>query len=371
MRILVHAPMHYEYSTELASALAARSDVSAVLLVVCADFPYEQQCDCAIERLYPDQSRVPGKMAKLRAHFGALARLIALLRRWRPDILHIQALRHTDIDWPLLLAARLLSVPIVWTAHNALPHERRAHHRLLYRTIYGGSDRLIVHTRHTQAELERFGVPGERMARVPHGNLRRMVGRQWPKAQARCDLGLETGDQTLVLLFFGRVRPYKGLDLLLAAMARLEQRDIVLLVAGEDLFDEWSTVVAPANVRMDLRRIDNDSADRYFSAADLVVLPYRRIDQSGVLMLAMSHGVPVMATAVGGLAEVIEHGRTGFLLPPEDIEALTSAIGRIDDDRDGLARVRQATRDAVDNEYGWATIAAQTMAVYGAVARKR
>lgn len=367
MRILLHSPMHYEYATELASALSARDDITNVTLVVCADFPYADRCNATLQALYVDYRQVPGKARRLLSHVGSLLRLGAQLITDRPDVLHVQALRYPELDWPLLVLARALRIPVVWTAHNSLPHERRAHHRLLYGLIYRLSNRVIVHTRHTADALEAFGVAPDRINTVAHGNLKRMTAATPSRVDARRMLGISA--HAFVLYFFGRIRPYKGLDLLIAAVAKLDDPSIVLIIAGEDLFGEYADTDLGPNVRMDLRRIDDTTAARYFAACDLVALPYRRIDQSGVLMLAMSYGCPVLATRVGGLAEVLEHDRTGFLVAPDDSAQLAAEISRIRNAPSLLEAVQAAAAREIDTTYGWPQLAAATMQIYAGISR--
>ncbi|GAB3679140.1 hypothetical protein GCM10028792_22290 [Salinisphaera aquimarina] len=362
----MHAPMHYEYSTELASALQHAGDADSVRLVVCADFPYAAQCDARVDRLYADYKRKSNKLTRLLSHLAALGRIAWMLLRWRPGVFHVQALRHAELDWPLLAFARLLRIPVVWTAHNSLPHERRAHHRRLYGLIYALANAIIVHTRHTaDALVEQNNVPRNKMNIIAHGNLLRMTVPAPPRARARAELGLSPS--AFVLFFFGRIRPYKGLDLLLDAFAQLDDPNVALIVAGEDLFGSCDGLSAADNVILDLRRIDDASTARYFSACDLVVLPYRRIDQSGVLMLAMSYDRPVMATQVGGLAEVIDHDVTGFLLPPDDSHRLAREIASVRAHPERLESVRKSAHDAVRTTYGWDQLAARTMAMYRAL----
>src|SRR5439155_654614 len=148
-------------------------------------------------------------------------------------------------------------------------------------------------------------------------------------AAARAALGL-TGR---VLLFFGFIRAYKGLENLLRAFARLPS-DITLLVVGEFYesrapYDRLAGELGIAErVRMSGRFAGEAEVRRAFSACDAVVLPYRSATQSGVIPLAYAMECPVITTRVGGLAEVVEDGGTGLLVPPDDPAALAAAIGK-------------------------------------------
>lgn len=138
----------------------------------------------------------------------------------------------------------------------------------------------------------------------------------------------------LELLFFGLVRPYKGLDLLVRALAGLQDKDVYLTVAGEAWGDvaalrQQLEAMAAPNVELHLEYIDAQTAANYFTRADVVVLPYRSATGSGVLADAYHYGCPVLATRVGGLPESIVEGNTGWVVDPDSPEALAKAIAGI------------------------------------------
>jgi glycosyltransferase involved in cell wall biosynthesis len=137
-------------------------------------------------------------------------------------------------------------------------------------------------------------------------------------------------------LFFGKVRPYKGLETLIQALGWLRRQgfEFRARIAGEFYTDDRRYRVLAAEtgagdwIEWSDRYIPNEEVPTLFEAADVVVLPYVEATQSGVVSVAFQFGVPVIATRVGGLAEVIQEGRTGFLVPPQDPEALGRAVLR-------------------------------------------
>jgi glycosyltransferase involved in cell wall biosynthesis len=154
---------------------------------------------------------------------------------------------------------------------------------------------------------------------------------RWTKEAARQELALNLEDR--LLLFFGFVRPYKGLHHLLAAMpAILEQIEITLLVVGEFWRGraETESRIAQLGLGGQVKLIDqyvpNEEIELFFSAADLVVLPYESATGSGILQIAMGLKRPAVVTNVGGLAEIVVHGETGLVVPPGDSTALAEAI---------------------------------------------
>ncbi|WP_423821308.1 glycosyltransferase family 4 protein [Salinisphaera sp. SPP-AMP-43] len=363
MDILMHAPWPYEYATELASALADSGCGDHVCLQTRANYPYAQALTARLSQPYPDPAAAGNRASRGLAHATGVARVVRQLQCERPDVFHIQALHRPALDWPLIVAARAAGAAVVWTAHNALPHENRRYDAVLFRRIYRHVDAVIAHTEQTAARLvNELGAPAARVHRIAHGGFARTAAPAPTRGAARA--ALELAGDVFVLLFFGRIRPYKGLDVLVAALDRLAGHRVIAIVAGHDQFGEAAKLAGRIDVRLDLRRVDAETTAQYFAAADLVVLPYRAIDQSGVLMLALTYGSAVAATDVGGLGEIIEHGHTGFLLPAPDSQALANLIIELRRDPARLAHVRQNVSRALASQLGWTHLAAETRAVY-------
>ena len=212
-------------------------------------------------------------------------------------------------------------IPLVFFCHNTDDHEDAAWKRALTAWVLGTTDRFVVQDRYgRQALLERF--PKARVLVHPHP-----VHGHFPAA--RGSLPRRAG---LELLFFGFVRPYKGLDLLLDALALLPGRDVKLSVAGEfwSGLDECRARIVALGLqeRVELlpRYHSEQETAELFARADVVMLPYRiATGGSAVIPLAYRYGKPVIATKVGGLADVVENERTGLLVMPSS-EAIAKAI---------------------------------------------
>ena len=165
------------------------------------------------------------------------------------------------------------------------------------------------------------------------------------------------------------LRPYKGLDVLLDAWpaVRAAVPDAHLLVAGRVLGDEASAARAQATegVIADLRFTPTAEFVGAMLRADVVALPYRRIDQSGVLFAALALGRPIVASRVGGFAEGVEQTGAGVFVPPDDPAALAAALIAVLDDPARRAAMAAASRAAADGPFAWDAIAAATEHVYG------
>jgi glycosyltransferase involved in cell wall biosynthesis len=228
------------------------------------------------------------------------------------------------------VAKRGTSTRVLLICDNVLPHERRPFDRLLTRYLFRQADYFLVQSDAVEQDLLRFW-PGARYRNSPHPVYDRF-GAAVDRAGARTRLGIRARH---VVLFFGYVRAYKGLDVLINAMPMVARDfDVELVVAGEFYddrrkYEELISTVAPDGlITLHPDYASTEKVRDYFSAADVVVLPYRSATQSGIAQIAYNFDVPVIASDVGGLAEVVKDGKTGYVVPPGDAEALGAAIGR-------------------------------------------
>lgn len=217
---------------------------------------------------------------------------------------------------------------IVFICHNIHPHERHGVDRLL--TWYGlaNAHKLIVHSEAERVEAHRM-FPCTEIVSAPHPAYDQFCFQGLSQKEAQTSLGVEGR----VLLCFGYVRAYKGLEHLLKALPEvLRELEVTLLVAGEfyepgtkydDLIHELGLA---RHVRVIDRYIPNEEVEVYFSACDVVVCPYTSGTQSGIIQIAYSFQKPVICTNVGGLPEVVVEGKTGFIVPPRNPQALAGAI---------------------------------------------
>ncbi|AOS85130.1 glycosyl transferase [Chlorobaculum limnaeum] len=251
------------------------------------------------------------------------------LRAARPDVLLVAY--WSGVLAPLMaLMRRASGLPTVVLLHNFTSHESIPGESMLKRSLVSSSDGFITLSRAVDSELRAF-APAARTLRLFHPLYERQTSAP-AKADARRSLGLP--EDAPVLLFFGYVREYKGLDTLLEAMAAVlrELPSAQLVVAGEFILDS-------SRFREHARRLGIDGAVEFregyvpagevptlMAAADVVVLPYRSATQSGIVSLALGHGVPVIACNAGGLGDQVEHGRTGWLVREEGAEALAEGI---------------------------------------------
>lgn len=251
------------------------------------------------------------------------------------------------------LVKRWSDSKVLFVCDNIIPHERRIGDKAFTRYAFRPVDAFIVQSGTVERELKAFH-PGARYALVAHP-VYEIFGSGIPKAQAREALGL--ADER-VILFFGYVRRYKGLHILLDAMpAILKALKVRLLVVGEFYDDEQkyrhqikeNGLQDAVVVHSDY--VPNEQVNLYFSAADVVVLPYVSATQSGIVQIAYQFDKPVIATDVGGLSEVVLNDQTGFIVKPDSPPEVADAVVRFYNGRREQEFVRNVHEEK--KKYSW------------------
>lgn len=252
--------------------------------------------------------------------------------------------------------AKLLGgIPSCYLCHNALPHERTRLDKLLLRYVFSSGQVFISHSKQDYDDLKAFR-PGAIVHQNPHPTYDVFAADEaLPGPAAKEQLALR-GKK--VLLFFGFIRAYKGLNVLLEAMDGLSGDDGYHLVVVGEFYDDpatyrdrLETLKRRGQLTLVDRYVPNEEVPLYFSAADLVLVPYLSATQSGVIQIAYAFLKPVVATTVGGIPEVVTDGETGYLVPPGDAPAMAEAVRRY---FDSASRERFEENIARENEkYSW------------------
>jgi len=245
---------------------------------------------------------------------------------------------------------------VIFICDNVIPHEHRPGDVAFTRYAFGAADGFIAQSDTVERDLLKFW-PGAKFRNVPHP-VYNIFGSLREQSAARLSLQVTA---SRVILFFGYIRKYKGLHILLEAMAALDPSlNIHLLVVGEfyDGEEKYHQQIKGLGIgdRVTLvsEYVANDRVAEYFSAADVVILPYVSATQSGIAQIAYNFDKPVIATAVGGLVEIVSDNVTGFLIPPGDPQALAGAISKFYIEKKGppfSANVREEKK-----KYTWAAL---------------
>ena len=324
------------------------------------------------------------KITRILVCYSGLVRYAASAK---PQIFHI--LWNNRLLWIdrtlLLLYYRSLGKRIVLTAHNVNQARRDGNdtrlNRATLRIQYRLADHIFVHTEKMKHELiDDFGVPPARISVIPFGINNSVPDTGLTPAEAKRQLGVRDGKR--VILFYGRIRPSKGLEYLTDAFRENLTRpdDYQLIIAGRpDKCEEYWAAIRKT-IQADVQRgrivvraeiIPDDETEVYFKGADVLVLPYREIFQSGVIFLGYYFGLPVLAADVGSLKDDIVEGKTGFVFRAEDSVDLSRAIEKYfaSDLYRELNSRRQEIRDYALERHSWDVISEMTIGVYRALQR--
>ncbi len=303
------------------------------------------------------------RIAKGALHWRAMRRLTDELRLTRPDIVHFQWLPLPALD--RLFLARLRQVaPLVLTAHDSRPFNAAASRlQMLGATrVLREFDSVVVHTEEARDRLTAYGVRPDRLVRIQHG----LLHDTGPVATVE-----RPPSDRVRFLLFGKLKPYKGADLLLEALRRLPpalREQVEIRIVGKPYMDmaplRRAAEGLERSVRFDLRFIPDEEMGELLARADVLVFPYREIDMSGVLMAALRYGRPIIASRIGGFAELLTDGKHGLLVPPGDVDALAAAMARLCADGQERAVMGAAVADLGAAIPGWDEIARQTGDLY-------
>src|SRR6266403_5224082 len=281
-----------------------------------------------------DQRSEASSMAKLRRVSKYYLRLISYAATAQPKLFHLLWNNKFELfDRTLLmLYYRMLGKKIILTVHNVNARKRDSNdsslNRLSLRLQYNFCHHIFVHTERMRSELvSDFRIPKSKVSIIPFGINNTVPNTALSTEEAKQETGVSSGDKAL--LFFGNIAPYKGLEYLISAFSALlsKDRSYRLMIVGRPKGSEnyWMRIqqaIADSGIRdriiQRIEYIPDELTELYFKAADVLILPYAHVFQSGVLFLAYSFGLPVIAADIASLKDEIIEGETGFVFKPRD-----------------------------------------------------
>lgn len=334
--LLISTAFQQDYEVGFSNA-AARAGLRVSL--VGSDNTLVGRLDPAVRFLNPRGSQDPGrpvwhKLLNLARYFR---RLSTIVQQHRDAVVHHNGIFTLRRGWGVLLEAWITrrQARTWWlTVHNLLPHDRSSRvDRIAFGWAYRHADFIWVHTESTASELSRrFNIPRQGIGVIEHG-IDRFVEPD-PTARARLRQAYDLPEHRYLALAFGNMSPYKGSDLIVEAAARLSgPADALVLIAGKAsdarfrlaLQDRLATIGTGIQVRIIDRFIPDEHLPLFYAAADLMLLPYRRIEQSGVLFAAKASGCPLLMSDVGSFRHYVQD-QDDRLVPPEDPDELAWAL---------------------------------------------
>jgi glycosyltransferase involved in cell wall biosynthesis len=335
------------------------------------------------KNLRGDQNENVGYREKITRILRYYVRLLRYATLPGPPIFHI--LWNNKFEFidrtALMLYYRLMGKKVLLTVHNVNAAKRDSKDTWFNRATLGFqyrmADHLFVHTTRMKTELVAdFDLPGNKISVIPFGINNIFPSSPITSAAARMNMGVRPGEK--VGLFFGQIAPYKGLEYLISAMPMLTSigGEFRLIIAGkvkrgcdaywEQIHSQIRQAGLESKILERIQFIAEEEVEMYFKAADVLILPYKSISQSGVPFLAYSFGLPVLATDVGSLREDIVEGETGFVCNPGDpadlankLEAYFSSALYLN-----LESRRNQIREFANDRYSWARVAEITHGTY-------
>ncbi|MBR3759471.1 MAG: glycosyltransferase family 4 protein [Ruminococcus sp.] len=253
------------------------------------------------------------------------------IKKMKPDFMIIQWWHPYFSPCYILLSAMLRKIPKIFVCHNVFPHERFPLDKFLTKQVLKRGAGFITHSRMDADDLKSIlSRPNYETTVIPTFNMFKI--KDMSREEARKILGIP--EDRKIMLFFGFVREYKGLKHIIKAMPDIiaADKDIQLMVVGEFGSDkaDYMNLIEKSRVGDSITVVDgyipDKEIEKYFAACDLVVLPYESATQSGIVQIAYSFEKPVIATDVGGLPEVVLDGKTGYIVPPKNPQALGEAV---------------------------------------------
>jgi glycosyltransferase involved in cell wall biosynthesis len=301
------------------------------------------------------------RAAKLAEHVPEMVAYSRAAHR-RADVVHFQWLTVQPLDVHLLPRG----VPTVLTAHDVLPREPRAGQLRAQRRLYERVDHVVVHSEHGRARLTgELGIDPARISVIAHGaftHLAALDGALPPELP-------DPGPGTPVVALPGLLRPYKGVDVLLDAWRRFgDDPPGELWIVGMPRMPLPAQDALPPGVRLVPRFVTDPELAAILRRADLITLPYREIDQSGVLYAALGLGRPLLLSAAGGFPEVAATG-AAELVAPDDRAGLHTALATLLGDPERRAALAAAAAHAATTTYAWDAVAEQHRALYAMLRR--
>lgn len=361
MRVRVIDPPAYTppYDHALCTALAAAGET---VELVTSPFRHGKRPAPDGYELKDHFYRVPGPLSvKVAQHPIDMLRLRSLPRA---DVSHFQWLPIQAIDRHLLPKG-----PTVLTAHDVVPREPRPGQLGALSKTYNAVDAVVVHSEHGKGVLiDALDVEPSKVHVIPHGVFDYLTRVSRPKPLPPEFAAVEKP----VVLQFGLMRPYKGIDLMLEAFTAADP-DAELWIVGMPRMEIDSLQQLAMDLGIDdrvrwlPRFVNDDEIAAFFRRADIVSLPYRQIDQSGVLFTALAFGKPLLLTRVGGFTEVADKYGAALAVPPDDLTELARGLTQLLSDEPLRAELTTASAALAEGEFAWSSIAKRTIELYRAL----
>jgi D-inositol-3-phosphate glycosyltransferase len=352
-----------------------------ITLVVTDDNKNNGAVDFPFLPLSPSKTKSVSMYKKIFKYYNYLFNIYKLIRKEKYDVIHFQFFRRRRIESLYFALLKLIKIKLAHTVHDVTPLNENKLDHFFSLLVYKSADLLFVHSNSNKKALaQQIKLDEDKIKVVPHGDFDTYIAdRILTKPEARKFFDL-TQEQN-VILFFGAIKEYKGLDILLNSLSSASKKinNLALIIAGSpdpvELKFEYRNIISrlpkEINIIFHDEYIPNADIEKYFITSDVVVLPYRRISHSGVLHLAYSFGRPVIATNVGDFEETIEEGKSGLVLSSNSPESLSEKIIQAFSNRLKLEEMGKYARHLSETKYSWKSSAELMKPIYDKIIQNK
>lgn len=363
------AKVDYKYTYSLANSLKKMGNDVELIIDDKIDNEY---CECKCINKFLTSRKDIGKIKKIINYISTYRYILKKVINEKFDIIHVQWFQLSPVDYYYLNKLKKHGVKIVVSVHDILPFNEKKYDMYFHKKIYGICNHIIVQA---ETNINRFNelFPSEKnkVSFIPHGHFLDFVDVH-EKIDAREYLNIPK-DKT-VLLFFGQIKKVKGVGILLEAFGKLSEKrdDLFLIVAGsvwkddftpyQEIIDEYK--LSNKNLRTDIKFIPDDDVGYYYSACDLVVLPYLDVYQSGVIQLTYAYEKPAIATSIKPFMEIVEDNKSGYLCLPNNVDSLVNAIEKAVSEPDKFVEFGKIGKSIIEKKYSWEDIARKITDLY-------
>lgn len=356
------AKVNYKYTFPLANALVKQGlDVHLII-----DQKKEKEnCQCNITRLFNTDEKKVGKIKKLSNYISSYMQIEKIIKKEDINVVHSEWYTFSPIDFYFLNRfKRKYNIKYVATVHDILPFNEKLYDKFYHEKLYSIADNIILQAPENIKRFKKlFPQSVFKVEMIPHGHMLDYV-EIVDRDLAREKLNLPK--DKIIFLFFGQIKKVKGVDILLKAVAKLKDKytDFYTVIAGSVWkadFTECNEIIRENNlenyVKTDIRYIPDDEVKYYYSAADICVLPYTDVYQSGVIQLSYGYKKAVIATSLPAFTQFVKEKETGFLAEPGDVDSLVSAMVNAINNKMNLENIGYSGYEKVKRELDWDEIA--------------
>jgi len=313
-------------------------------------------------------------LAKVYSYLYSLYKLSKYINKIRPNIVHIQWVRIPLIDLFFYKAIRYFynDIKLIYTAHNILPHKRGFFDTIFFKSLYNFFDYVIIHTSNSTDEIRELSnrIDISKFRVIPHGVLNYQYSKD-AIAKNIANINISNlGKNKIVFSSLGAQNYYKGIDILVDVWLNTPElrnnNSIQLIIAGKGQIPQYEALLKLNNVHISNNFLSDIDFLSYLEISDVVLFPYRKISQSGLLLTVLPFNKPIIATQLGGLIDPFKIGNIGWIIKPNSTNELQKCLLNIIKNPDTIKKISTNDKlwEKVNKHFSWKDIGDKTYELY-------